>query len=103
MPDKLIILPAAEADLNEQVSYLDKASSELALRFLDDLRGLLAELLRFPRLGRLWATRNPELRGVRRLTMTRFGLSVFYRPGEDNIEIIRVLHHSRALPAELKN
>ncbi len=103
MPDTLILLPGAEADIYEQGLYLIERSPEAAARFVTELRAAFERLLRFPRIGRPWPTRNPELRGLRRLTMTTFPLSIFYRAGQGTVEIVRVLHHRRDLPPDLQD
>jgi toxin ParE1/3/4 len=44
--------------------------------------------------------RNPELRDVRRLTVTGFeNWLLFYRDTEDRIDVIRVLHGARDIAA----
>ena len=47
------------------------------------------------------ASSNPELQGLRRLQMTTFPVSIFYLDTEPHVEIVRVLHGSRDLPALL--
>ncbi len=89
--------------MEEQAAFFAKDSVELAARFLDQFDRALRRLLRFPRLGRQWPTRNTDLRGLRRLTMTGLPLSIFYRFSHDTIEIIRVLHHSRDLPPDFQD
>jgi toxin ParE1/3/4 len=102
VPDAIIFLAAAEADLFDQVRYLAEQSPEVAPRLVIDLRDATEQLLRFPYLGRPWPTRDPALTGLRRLTMSSFPLSIFYRQTADGIEILRVLHHPRDLPPELQ-
>jgi plasmid stabilization system protein ParE len=103
VPDTLLLLPSAEADVIDQSLYLAEHSREAAERFVIELRAAFDRLLRFPYLGRLWPTHHPELRGLRRMTMTGFPVSIFYRPGAQAIEIVRILHHSRDLPPEFKD
>ncbi len=76
---------------------------EVAVRFLDEFDRAVRRLLHFPYLGRAWTTRDRNLRGLRRLTMTSFALSILYRSGKEALEILRVLHHSRDLPLELQD
>ncbi len=102
MPKTLILLPRAEADAYDQARYLAEHSPEAAARFGVDLRVAFDKLLRFPNLGRPWLTRNPELKGLRRLNLSASPISLFYLPTDKTIEIVRVLHHSRQLPAELE-
>jgi plasmid stabilization system protein ParE len=99
---KLIQRPQAEADAYAQVRYLAQHSPEAAARFAADLRLTFERLTRFTQLGRAWPTREPELKGLRRVRLLNFPLSIFYRPTPEAIEIVRVLHHSRDLPPELQ-
>lgn len=102
MPE-IIIRKEARLDVEEQAAFLTEDSIEVAARFLDEFDRAVKRLLHFPHLGRAWPTRNINLRGLRRLTMTSFPLSIFYRPAEDALEILRVLHHSRHLPPDLQD
>jgi plasmid stabilization system protein ParE len=100
---EIVIRERARLDVEEQAAFFAKDSIERAARFLDQFDHAVRRLLRFPRLGRAWPTQNASLRGLRRLTMTGFPLSVFYRSSHETIEIIRVLHHSRDLPPDLQD
>ena len=102
MPGKLIQRPQTEADAYAQVRYLAQHSPEAAVRFAADLRAAFEQLTPLPKLGRPWPTRNPELKGLRRIGLSNFPPSVFYRPTPEAIEIVRVLHHSRDLPPGLQ-
>jgi plasmid stabilization system protein ParE len=81
---------------------MEHGSAALAERFLADLGTAFEQLDRFPGFGRAWLTRSPELKGLRRVRLLNFPLSIFYRPTPEAIEIVRVLHHSRDLPSELQ-
>ena len=100
---KIVLHERARRDVEEQAAFFAKDSVDLAARFLDQFDRAVRRLLRFPRLGRAWPTRSTTLLGLRRLTMTGFPLSVFYRSSRETIEIIRVLHHSRDLPPDLQD
>ena len=89
-------------DVGAQAYYLAGASSRaVAIRFLNDFDAALVRLREFPRIGTRWPTDNPELQGLRRLQMTTFPVSIFYLDTEPHVEIVRVLHGSRDLPALL--
>lgn len=90
-------------DAYEQVRYLAQHSLETATRFTTYLRAAFERLVQFPHLGRAWPTHNPNLTDLRRLMMTNFPVSIFYRARPETLEIIRVLHNSRDLPSELSD
>jgi toxin ParE1/3/4 len=101
---KLVRRPVARRDLTEAVRYLrEEGGSELSHRFLDELEATLVRLCSFPALGTAWPTTNPELIGLRRRLLPHFPYSIFYLPTETSIEIVRVLHNSRDLPALLED
>jgi toxin ParE1/3/4 len=102
VPKEIILHEQARLDVERQATFLAMDSVELAIRFLDEFDRFVGRLVRFPRLGRAWPARDPDLMGLRRLVMTDFPLSIFYRAAADRIEIIRILHHRRDLPPELE-
>lgn len=105
MPKRALIRhPSAQRDLAEATRYfVEHAGTDVAHEFLDDVEHAFARLVRFSSLGRPWPTRNPVLRGLRRLPLRHFPLSIFYRPTESTIDVIRVLHHARDLPPLLED
>jgi plasmid stabilization system protein ParE len=99
---RVLLRPRVEADALEQVGYLAaEAGIEVASRFATELEAALGLIQRHPLLGRPWATRHPGLRGVRRLVLSSFPVSIFYRPSRVAIDVIRILHHRRDLPRNL--
>jgi toxin ParE1/3/4 len=99
---RIFLRPRAEADALEQIGYLaEEAGSDVALRFATDLQAALEQIERHPLLGRPWPARHPGLRGIRRLVLSNFPLSVFYRPRANVIEVVRLLHHRRDWPRDL--
>ena len=84
-------------DVAAQAHYL----AGVAIRFLNDFDVALGRLREFPRIGTRWPSDNPELQGLRRLQMRTFPVSIFYLDMEPYVEIVRVLHGSRDLPALL--
>lgn len=98
---KIIQRPQAEADALEQTAYIAADNPDAAARFVADLQAAFADLTAHPYLGRPWPTRSRALQDVRRLILSDFPVSIFYRPALEVIEIIRVLHHRRSFPPEL--
>jgi plasmid stabilization system protein ParE len=95
---------AAKRDVDREVEYLrEHAGNETANQFLDEFEHLMKRVIRFPHIGRPWPTRNPELEGLRRLVFRNLPYSLFYRSTETVFEVVRVLHHSRDIPALLED
>ena len=104
MPNALVIRPRAQTDVDAEAAYYHTTDSLLtATRFLEDLRHVFERLVQFPHLGTFWPTGNRELIGLRRRPLPHFPYSVFYLPTEGAVEIVRVLHNSRDLPALLED
>jgi toxin ParE1/3/4 len=91
--------PEADRDLDEQaIWYAERENADVALRFLDSVRQTLLLLALQPRMGRARKFRNPELAEVRWHPVIDFSKHlVFYRPTQDGIEALRILHGYRDL------
>lgn len=102
---RFIILADASDELDEIEAYLsEEASPETARRFLDTAERTFTRLAKMPGMGRAWGSPHKELAGVRvfRLQRPFDKYLAFYRPAEDAIEILHVLHAARDLPAILE-
>ena len=91
------VLPAADADLDDQADYLAReASLETALRFYDAAASTFEAITRMPGLGERRETLKPRLAGLRVWRIEGFENHwVFYQQTEAGIEIVRVLHGAR--------
>lgn len=100
---RFVILPAADRDLDEQAEYLgEHASLEVALRFYDAAHESFSFLAQSPGVGTLHESANPTFVGVRIWRVGGFEKHlIFYRPTEDGIEVVRVLHGHRDIQAIL--
>lgn len=84
-------------DLAELTDYITSQSPRSALRFLKAADRAFRRLATMPRLGREWS-RKKELAGIRVWSIPEFkNFLIFYRPIDDGIEILRVLHGARNL------
>ena len=81
----------AEADLEQIASYVAEQSPRSALKLVRELRERCESLLDAPR-GYPLVPRYERF-GVRRRPFGRF--LIFYRIGEDRIEVIHILHCAR--------
>ena len=82
MSPKPSISGRAEADLTNQYRwYRDNAGEQVAERFLAAFDATVARLARIPEVGRRRRFRDPELAGLRSVTVRgRFGAYlIFYR------------------------
>jgi toxin ParE1/3/4 len=88
--------PSARADLVEIADYLAQRSEDLSDSFLAAVEQSLATAAQMPGLGNPCEFANPELQGVRTWPVRGFKkYTIFYRPVEGGIEVLRVLHGSR--------
>jgi len=86
----LILSPEAEQDLLDIWLYIAADNSVSADRFLAQLEQRAMALAEFREIG----IDRPELgRDIRSFPAYRYVL--YYRPGVDGVEIVRVLHGSR--------
>ena len=85
--------PRAESDLIDIWRYIAQDSPVNADRFLDRLDVVFSNLAALPGMGRL----RPEFASDLRSFPVGSYL-VFYRPTEDGIDIVRVLHRRRDIP-----
>lgn len=95
-------LDAALADVAETAVYLGDSSPAAAFRFLRAVDLGARRLSRLPRMGRRVRLGVARLREVRSWPVPGFPKHlVFYIPIENGIEVLRVLHGARDLPAVL--
>ncbi len=99
MSAQIVIWPEAQSDLDDQAEYyLDNASLEIALQFLAAADETFALIVAQPMMGSERRLSDPALRSSRWVLLKRFEEHiVFYRPNEDRVEILRVLHGKRDL------
>jgi toxin ParE1/3/4 len=97
---RVIIRPAADADIDSQWLYLAQRNPDAARRFLIGCRAAFELLAERPGIGRNYGLTDPALADVRRWIVPGFRRHlIIYRPVPDGVEIIRVLHGSRDIPA----
>lgn len=90
---KLLLRPAAVADIRATRDYYQQAGSRLHEQFAEELDRLFARLEAFPRSAPVVADYEP----VRRALLRRFPYAVFYRLTEpDRIDVLRIVHTTRS-------
>ncbi len=83
---------AARCDLKEISRYLGARNLSAAERTLEELLGKFVLLDRHPQLG---PPRNDLLEGMRHSVVGNY--VIFYRPTDNGVDILRVIHGSRDL------
>ena len=102
MSHGLRILPAADADVDAAAFFIAQDSVDAALRFFDAVAATYHKIREHPRADARLMFDHPRLQDVRKCSVQGFSSHlVFYRIDADMVEIIRVLHAARDLPAVL--
>ncbi|HEX3355708.1 MAG TPA: type II toxin-antitoxin system RelE/ParE family toxin [Tepidisphaeraceae bacterium] len=103
MTFRLRIRPAADHDVDELAAYIARQSLEQALRFYDAVADTYKLILQAPSRWPIYEFSNPRLGGIRKRAVRGFrNHLVFYRIDSNKVEIIRVLHGARDIPAILE-
>ncbi len=100
------VIPRAQAnrDIEEAVGhYLDAAGEETALGFIDALERAFKHIASHPATGSPRHAHELGLPGLRHWHLKRFPYLVFYVERSDHIDVWRVLHGGRDIPAWLRN
>jgi toxin ParE1/3/4 len=96
MADHVLQRRLARSDLIGIALHIGRDSEAAASRFLKAAEETFEQLLRSPQLGAMGEFRSRHLEGIRRWRVNGFeNFLVFYRPVDDGIEIIRILHGAR--------
>jgi toxin ParE1/3/4 len=91
--------PLALHDIRESYAYLKaNAGAGTAARFVDSVQASGDFLAKFPEIGSICSYSDPELKGLRRWPVKEFRRwYLFYFPGEQGVDVVRVLHSARDL------
>ena len=90
----------ANRDVDDAVAYyLSEAGEDAALGFIDALQKAYGHIGRHPATGSPRDAHELNLPGLRAWSLTRYPHLVFYVEHPDHIDIWRVLHGQRDIPA----
>src|SRR5437667_9661175 len=89
---RIVRTPEAYDDLWEIVLYIARDNEEAAFRLADTIDEKFELLAKFPGAGQARLELLPDLRSF---PVGRY--LIFYRPIEDGIEVLRILHSARNL------
>ncbi len=94
----IVISPKADFDLDEEFLYIAERNLDAAQRFLTAAQNSFVQLSQMSGMG--VATNFKE---IRFWPVPHFqNYLIFYRPINDGVEIVRVLHAARDWPRELE-
>ncbi len=104
MTRRVLKKPQVERDLVDLFSFIARDKVEPAERFLQVAEESFRHLAANPLVGQEWESPLPQLAGIRVLSMPAsfHNYLIFYRPIEQGVEILTVLHRSRDLAAVLE-
>lgn len=95
---------AAERDVAEAVAYYrDEAGTDASIAFVDSFENAINTLQDHPLIGSLRFSYELEIPDLRSWLLQGFPYLVFYVPDGDVIDVWRVLHSSRDVPAFLSH
>jgi plasmid stabilization system protein ParE len=90
---RLIVRPAAEADILDAQMWYSTRDRALADRFVDELRATLSRVRETPR-------QVPDVGGARRALLHRFSHAIYFvLPDNERAVVVAVLRQSRATVA----
>ena len=90
-----------EEDLPAIYAFIAQANPDAAERLLVALEEVLTHLMEHPDMGVIYTTRNPQMKPVRMLPVSKTYL-LFYRIEEDAVRVLYIVHGSRHLPRLFK-
>lgn len=98
------IVPRSEAnrDVDEAIDhYLSESAEQAALGFIDALEQAYAHIARYPATGSPRYAHELNIPSLRSWSLKRYPYLVFFIEREDHIDVWRVLHGHRDIPAWL--
>src|SRR5262245_28767019 len=96
MNREIIQRTEAQGALADAFAYFGQDSLDAALRILGAAEKTFQQLAMMPGIGERFPTNRLELADVRRIGITGFRkYQVYYRPIDNGIEVLRVLHGAR--------
>jgi toxin ParE1/3/4 len=100
------VIPRALArrDVDAAIDYyIDEAGPAIAARFIDALEAAYRRIGEHPASGSPRYAHELALPGLRTLLLKGFPWLVFYVVREDHVDVWRVLHSHRDIPASLQD
>ena len=102
-PRSVVLRARARQDVEEAVShYLDHAGAEVAIGFIDTLEEAFGHIVGNPGSGSPRYGHEVNLPGLRSWPLKSYPYLVFYMTGDSRVDVWRVLHDRRDIPAWLR-
>lgn len=102
MAKAVVLRTRAADDIDAVVAhYLREGGTDLAGRFVDALEQAIRHLGRHPQTGSLRYSYELDIPGLRSWPLQSFPYLVFYVEAPDHLDVWRLLHTARDLPAWL--
>jgi toxin ParE1/3/4 len=102
-PKRIIPRQRANRDIDEAVDYyLRDAGEKAALGFIDALDRAYRHIARHPATGSPRYAHELDLPGLRSWPLKRYPYLVFYVERDDHIDVWRILHAERDIPAWMR-
>lgn len=93
----------ATADVDSAIDYYrNTAGPDIAEDFVNDFEAAISHLTQHPLSGSLRFGYELEIPDLHSWSLTKFPYLIFYLPDEDHLDIWRVLHARRDIPAHLR-
>jgi toxin ParE1/3/4 len=94
----------ASRDVDDAVEYyLKEGAAQAALGLVDALEDAYALLGRHPAVGTTRSAHELDIPGLRTWPLRRFPYLIFYLELDDRIDVWRVLHNRRDIPASMQS
>jgi len=96
------VRPLADADIDMALAYLRTRNRAAASRFVAALEGDFQRLSQTPGMGSPRYTHVLPTEGLRVWRVQGFPYLIFYLERPDHLDVVRVLHAARDVPAALR-
>ena len=99
----MVLRQLAQQDVDEAIAYyLQEAGQPVALGFVDSLEHALHHIAKHPKTGSPRYAVELDLPGIRMWPLNRYPYLIFYIEQEHHVDVWRVLHAQRHIPAWLQ-
>jgi len=100
----VILRETARRDIDQAIAhYAAEAGMPVALAFIDALERAFRRMARHPAAGSPRYAAELRLDGLRAWPLRRYPYLVFYRAGAEHLDVWRVLHAQRDIPAWMQD
>lgn len=102
--DRVVLRQRASRDVEAAIDwYRDEAGEDTALKFVDALEAALGHVGKYPSSGSARYSVELGIPALRCWQLNRFPYLVFYVERDEHIDVWRVLHGHRDIPAWMRD